>query len=148
MIEYEAGTPSRKVIFGSKIPLHFRIIPLVKGLLIRTLSGKLIEMQTTTVDKPEGSPDRTHELERVICRQTWCIPVGIESEDIDGQEGYQSTDYITMPKSLNLCLQSVEEWGIKVAHRIDYCIEVLKPDGRVTCVSHPSCTLNFSANPI
>jgi len=147
MIEYEASTPSRKVIFGSKVPLQFRIVPLVKGLAIGTLSGKLIETQTMTVDKPEGSPDRTHEFERVICRQKWCMPDGKESEDIDGREGYLSADYTTMPKSLNLCLQSVEEWGIKVVHRIDYCIEVLKPDGRVTCVSHPSYTLKNSAKP-
>ena len=83
---------------------------------------------------------REHEKKRVICEEIWRLPEETETEDIDGAEGYRTSCYLAIPKRLKECIQSVEELecGIKVVHRVEFSIELLKPAGTECTVSHPT----------
>ncbi|MCJ1245261.1 hypothetical protein MMC30_002464 [Trapelia coarctata] len=136
-IEYEVSTPLQSVIFGSKFRVDFSLVPLLKGLAITEISCRLVETQIMTAENSAGDLLKEHEFERIVCEEKWCLPEGAETEDIDGREGYRSSGCLIIPRSLKRCLQSVEEreCGIKVVHRIEFRIELLRPEGN-------TCTVN------
>jgi len=154
MIQYHVSTPFQSIIFGSRFQVDFSLVPLLKGLAITEISCRLVETQTLTVERAGGGLLREHEFERTICEEKWRLPDGTETEDIDGQEGYRTSGYLTIPKSLKQCLQSVEEpeCGIKVVHRVDFSIELLRPNGSTCTVSRPrsyrEVTVLISSRPI
>ena len=115
----------------------------MKGLVIGDMKCKLVESQKMTRDAlPPGTWNREHTFERTICEETWRLPEGTETEDIDGQDGYRHTGFLPLPKSLRECVQSVEDCGIKVVHKITYSVEFQKPSGSQCLVRCHNSTSN------
>ena len=111
--------------------VDFSLVPLLKGLAIGKIVSELVESMVVV-----NHQNREYHSERVVGEDAWQLPEGAEMEDVNGQEGYAFTRLISIPKSLKQCLQSVEERGIKVRHKLKFVIQLLNPDGHTSEVSH------------
>ncbi|MCJ1351070.1 MAG: hypothetical protein MMC33_001052 [Icmadophila ericetorum] len=130
-VEYSLSTPSKGVIFGTDIQVNFSLIPLLKGLRIGSVITELIEAQDMTPEHPSHAKN-PYRAARIVHSDTYQLPEGTEAEDIGGQEGYVFTRLIPIPKSLRRCVQSVEERGIKIRHRLKFVIQLINPDSHIS----------------
>ena len=130
-VEYSLSTPSKGVIFGTEIPIDFSLMPLLKGLKIGNITTDLIEAQDMTPDHPLHAKNGYHNS-RLVSSDTYELPEEAETQDINGQEGYRFTRLIPIPKSLRRCVQTVEERGIKIRHRLRFVIQLINPDSHIS----------------
>lgn len=130
-IDYSLSTPTKGVIFGTAVRVDFRLIPLLKGLKIGNIAVELTELQEMVMGGPK-QPKRSSKKSRVVAKETWALPDDVETEEVDGQEGYFLHRSITIPKSLRDCVQTVETMGIKIRHSLDFNIQLHNPDSHVS----------------
>ncbi|KAI5309175.1 hypothetical protein KEM55_003877 [Ascosphaera atra] len=74
-IEYAISTPSKAVIFGTNVRVDFRLLPLLKGLRIGSITTQLVETHDFTVNPDD--PDifhSTHKTTRIIATDTHFLP--------------------------------------------------------------------------
>lgn len=140
-IGYCISTPTKAVIFGTNIQVDFRLVPLLKGLKIGKIEAELIELHEFTVDQLSNYNKR-HENTLTVVKTEWEILEGTETEEINGQEGFQFSRMLSIPKSLRSCRQSVEAEGIKIKHKLKFNIVLNNPDGHA---SEVSLNLGFSS---
>ncbi|KAI5294029.1 hypothetical protein KEM52_004831 [Ascosphaera acerosa] len=70
-IEYAISTPSKAVIFGTSVKVDFRLLPLLKGLKIGTITSQLVETHELTLNPEDSEIYRsTHKFTRVIAEDT------------------------------------------------------------------------------
>ena len=130
-IDYSLSTPTKGAIFGTAVRVDFRLIPLLKGLKIGNIAVELLELQEMTIAPPK-QPKRSSKRSRVVTKETWNLPDDMETEEVDGQEGYFLRRVIMLPKSLRQCLQTVETMGIKIKHNLNFNIQLVNPDSHVS----------------
>lgn len=130
-IDYSLSTPTKGVIFGTAVRVDFRLIPLLKGLKIGKITVELVETQEMVIGPPK-QPKRSSKKSRVVAKETWNLPDDAEAEEIDGQEGYFLQRFITIPKSLRQCVQTVETMGIKIRHSLNFNIQLHNPDSHIS----------------
>lgn len=133
-IDYSLSTPTKAVIFGTNLQIDFRLIPLLKGLKIGKITTEFNEKQEMTIKGPR-IPHRSRQISRNIAKDEYRLPCDAEAEDIDGQEGFVFSRYMTMPQSLKQCLQTVDALGIKIRHSLSFNVQLHNPDGHVSEVS-------------
>ena len=125
------ATRSTNNTTGTNVAVNFSLVPLLKGLAIGKVLSELVESMDVV-----NHQHREYRSERVVGGDTWQLPEDAEMEDVNGQEGYTFTRLISIPKNLKECIQTVEENGIKVRHKLRFVIQLLNPDGHVSEVSH------------
>ena len=141
------------MIFGTNVQVDFRLIPLLKGLRFGKIVTELNEKQEVSIKGPRA-PIRSRAVTRSIAKDDFRLPDDVESEDVEGQDGYTFSRSIRIPQSLTKCLQTVDALGIKIRHNISFNVQMHNPDGHVSEVSEPrldvetllictSCTLLF-----
>lgn len=133
-MDYTISTPCKGAILGTTIPIEFRLVPLLKGLKIGKIESELSETRAVTTE-PMGYLRRQGIMIRSVAKDEWVLPDDFVPEDIDGQEGYRFTRSVQIPKSLKRCLQSVEEKGFKVRHKLKFVVQLHNPDGHTSEVS-------------
>ena len=74
-------------------------------------------------------------MTRLIVRDEHRLPDDVETEDLEGQEGYVFSRSLRLPQSLKHCVQTVEALGIKIRHYLSFNIQMHNPDGHVSEVS-------------
>lgn len=124
-LEYSMSIANKGVVFGSPIRVDFKLVPLVKGLSIGSISSYLVEfrhLQSARCYKK----NQTH---RVIAQDEWTLSDGLETVDIDGRDGHRFHRWIQVPKSLTGCLQTVSTRGIEAKHIIIFVLRLRNPDG-------------------
>lgn len=135
-IEYSISTPSKAIIFGSFLQVDFKLIPLLKGLVIGNVCTQLKEEQEFQVDPEWGvaalNGGMTKE-ERIIVFDNYRLD---QEENIqiieEAAEGFQFSRYLELPKSLTKCLQDCNVHGIKIRHKIKFNVQLHNPDGHVS----------------
>lgn len=130
-IDYSLSTPTKGVIFGTAARVDFRLIPLLKGLKIGNIYVDLTEIQELAVGPP-SQPKHTYKRGRVVAKETWELPDDAQTEEVDGQEGYFLQRFMSIPKSLRQCVQTVETMGIKIRHSLDFNIQLHNPDSHIS----------------
>ena len=130
-IDYSLSTPTKGAIFGTAVRIDFRLIPLLKGLEIGSIAVELLEIQEMAIVAPK-QPKRSSKKSRVVAKETWNLPDDVETEEVDGQEGYFLQRVIMLPKSLRQCVQTVETMGMKIKHSLNFNIQLLNPDSHVS----------------
>ena len=135
-IEYSISVPSKAIIFGSFLRVDFKLIPLLKGLVIGQISTQVREEQEFVVD-PEwgvhalgGGQTKT---DRTIVSDLYTIDPAKDEQIIDeAAEGFQFSRFIELPKSLHQCLQDCNVKGIKVRHKVKFNVQLHNPDGHIS----------------
>ena len=135
-VEYSISIPSKAIPFGSFIRVDFKLIPLLKGLVIGNITTSLKEEQEFIVD-PEwgvaalgGGQTKT---ERMIAHDSYTIDAEAHEQILDeAAEGYQFTRFLELPKTLNKCLQDCNVKGIKIRHKVKFNVQLHNPDGHIS----------------
>lgn len=134
-VEYSISTPSKAVIFGSFLQVDFKLIPLLKGLVIGNISTQLKEEQEFMVDPEWGVAALNGGVikdDRVIAYDNYS-PADSDFQVLEeAAEGYQLSRYLELPKSLTQCMQDCNVKGIKIRHKIKFNIQLHNPDGHVS----------------
>lgn len=135
-IEYSISIPNKAVAFGSFVQVDFKLISLLKGLVIGNVSTQVREEQEFVVDPEWGVSalnNGTTKLDRVIASDLYRIEPDSDEQIIDEvAEGYQFSRYLELPKSLNQCLQDCNVKGIKVRHKVKFNVQLHNPDGHIS----------------
>ena len=122
------------MIFGTSVQVDFRLIPLLKGLKIGKVKTELNERQEVTT-KGSRAHSKSRQMTRMIVQDEHRMPDDMETEDIDGQEGYMFSRSLRLPQSLKNCMQTVDALGIRIRHTLTFNIQMHNPDGHVSEVS-------------
>ncbi|KAK6354804.1 hypothetical protein TWF696_003937 [Orbilia brochopaga] len=123
-LEYTVSTPSKAVVFGSHIPIHIRLSPLLKGLLPCKLSVALKETYELSGIRGVGHSTR------VIVEKDF---PGYEDPPSDENDGnWIWNEKITLPRTLLECLQDCEVGKIKIRHKIRFSVHLKNPDGHIS----------------
>lgn len=135
-VEYSISTPSKAIIFGSFLQVDFKLIPLLKGLVIGNVCTQLKEEQEFQVDPEWGvaclNGGQMRE-ERIIVYDNYMLDTEKDMQIIEeAAEGFQFSRYLELPKSLTKCIQDCNVKGIKVRHKIKFNIQLHNPDGHVS----------------
>ena len=135
-IEYSISIPNKAVAFGSFVQVDFKLISLLKGLVIGNVSTQLREEQEFVVDPEWGISainDGITKSDRVIGTDLYKVDAEQDEQVIDEvAEGYQFSRYLELPKSLNKCLQDCNVKGIKIRHKVKFNVQLHNPDGHVS----------------
>jgi len=133
-VDYSLSTPTKAVIFGTKIQVDFKLVPLLKGLRFGRVTTELNEKQELSV-KVRNAPVKSRQNQRPIAKDEYRFPDDAESIDIEGQDGFTFSRAISIPQSLKCCLQTVDALGIKIRHSLCFNIQMHNPDGHISEVS-------------
>lgn len=133
-IEYSIVIPSKAVVFGTSVPVEMKFTSLLKGLKIGTVRCRLIESISLSIIEP-GHTDKGNAVTRDI--ESWVFEVNQDhllTEVVENVESdyYGITKNLPLPKSLKKCVQDCETQGIKVRHRLKFCIALHNPDGHTS----------------
>lgn len=127
-LEYSISTPSKAVIYGTSIQAEFRLVSLLKGLRIGSITTQVLEIQEFTLN-PEAvcTLFNRQKFTRIVAEDEYTVP---EDPDIVDEEveGYKFSRHIELPKSLTKCMQDTETRGIKIRHKLKFNILLHNPD--------------------
>lgn len=133
-VDYSLSTPTKAVIFGTKVQVDFKLVPLLKGLRFGKVTTELNEKQEVSL-KARNAPVKSRHIQRPIAKDEYRFPNNAESIDIEGQDGFTFSRAISIPQSLKSCLQTVDALGIKIRHSLSFNIQMHNPDGHISEVS-------------
>ena len=135
-VEYSISIPSKAIVFGSFVRVDFKLIPLLKGLVIGNILTQIKEEQEFVVDPDWGvSPlgGGQTKTDRMLAQDSYTLGPESEEQIIDEvAEGYQFTRFLELPKTLNKCLQDCNVKGIKVRHKVKFNVQLHNPDGHIS----------------
>ena len=123
-VEYRVEMPRRGLAVGSSVPIRLVILPLAKGLKLKSLNGCIV--QQSHVEHLWG---RSPEYEEIIGKQDLKINPGHAEEDY-----WDIRTQFHLPESLSKLTQSCEpkSGAILVKHRVRISIQLLNPGGHVS----------------
>ncbi|EXJ54385.1 hypothetical protein A1O7_09724 [Cladophialophora yegresii CBS 114405] len=135
-IEYSISIPNKAVAFGSFVQVDFKLISLLKGLVIGNVSTQIKEEQEFVVD-PDWAVSVLNngvtKSDRIVGADLYKVDATLDEQVIDEvAEGYQFSRYLELPKSLNQCLQDCNVKGIKIRHKVKFNVQLHNPDGHVS----------------
>jgi arrestin-related trafficking adapter 4/5/7 len=135
-IEYSISIPNKAVAFGSFVQVDFKLISLLKGLVIGNVSTQVKEEQEFLVD-PEWGVSALNsgitKTDRVVVSDVYKVSAETDEQIIDeAAEGYQFSRYLELPKSLNQCIQDCNVKGIKIRHKVKFNVQLHNPDGHIS----------------
>lgn len=135
-VEYSISTPSKAVIFGSFLQVDFKLIPLLKGLVIGNISTQLKEEQEFTIDPEWGVQALNNGMvkdDRIIAYDNHTLDAEKDLQVIEeAAEGFHFSRYLELPKSLTKCMQDCNVKGIKIRHKIKFNVQLHNPDGHIS----------------
>lgn len=135
-VEYSISTPSKAVIFGSFLQVDFKLVPLLKGLVIGNVSTQLKEEHEFVIDPEWGVQALNGGItkdDRIIAYDNYTLDAEKDLQIIEeAAEGFQFSRYLELPKSLTKCMQDCNVKGVKIRHKIKFNIQLHNPDGHIS----------------
>lgn len=116
--------------------VDFKLISLLKGLVVGNVSTQVKEEQEFVVDPEWGVTALNNgvtKTDRVIVTDMYRVDAEQDEQVIDEvAEGYQFSRYLELPKSLNQCLQDCNVKGAKIRHKVKFNVQLHNPDGHIS----------------
>ncbi|KAL8693074.1 MAG: hypothetical protein Q9218_002038 [Villophora microphyllina] len=130
-INYSITTPNKGVVFGTAVPINFRIASLLKGLRIGEIHTELAEIHHFQIG-PRGQlmTPRNH---RPV-KEVYVFPQDQATELVDGMDCWVFTRQLSLPKTLRECRQSVTALGFRIEHRLEITVKLVNPDAHISRV--------------
>lgn len=81
-LQYSITIPGNRIPFGSTIPIDFEFLPLIKGLLLKSISSKVIESynvnitSTINVLPTSWEASKVSNVSRTVCEETYVTDDG------------------------------------------------------------------------
>lgn len=134
-IEYSISTPTKAIIFGTSLQVDFRLVPLLKGLVMGKVTTQVKEEQEFILDPDFGAPswNQVQKIDRVVASDDYIIDNEADAQVLDEEaEGFKFSRFIELPKTLKRCLQDCNVNGIKVRHKLKFNVQLHNPDGHIS----------------
>ena len=133
-IEYSISTPSKAVVFGTSIRVDFRLVPLLKGLRIGTITTQVLESHDFILDPDVlNSYANSYKNQKIIATDEHTLDENEDPEILDEEaEGFQFHRILELPKTLKRCLQDTDTRGIKIRHKLKFNVQLHNPDGHTS----------------
>jgi hypothetical protein len=134
-IEYSISTPTKAIIFGTSLQVDFRLVPLLKGLVMGKVMTQVKEEQEFVLDPDFGAPtyNQVQKIDRVVASDDYIIDNETDAQILDEEaEGFRFSRFIELPKTLKRCLQDCNVNGIKVRHKLKFNVQLHNPDGHIS----------------
>jgi arrestin-related trafficking adapter 4/5/7 len=134
-IEYSISTPTKAIIFGTSLQVDFRLVPLLKGLVMGKITTQVKEEQEFVLDPEFGAPayNSVQKIDRVVASDEYTINNDTDAQILDEEaEGFQFSRFIELPKTLKRCLQDCNVNGVKVKHKLKFNVQLHNPDGHIS----------------
>jgi hypothetical protein len=134
-IEYSISTPTKAIIFGTSLQVDFRLVPLLKGLVMGKVMTQVKEEQEFVLDPDLGVPtyNSVQKIDRVVASDDYTIDNETDAQILDEEaEGFRFSRFIELPKTLKRCLQDCNVNGIKVRHKLKFNVQLHNPDGHIS----------------
>ncbi|KDB24584.1 hypothetical protein H109_03553 [Trichophyton interdigitale MR816] len=133
-LEYSISTPSKAVVFGTSVRIDFRLAPLLKGLKIGMITTQFIESYDVMSCRDDSQLQPTsHKSIRVVVADHFRLGPEEERRFLEeGEEGYQFSRVLDLPKKLSKCIQDTDTKGIKIRHKLKFKIQLHNPDGHTS----------------
>jgi hypothetical protein len=134
-IEYSISTPTKAIIFGTSLQVDFRLVPLLKGLVMGKVMTQVKEEQEFVLDPDFGVPtyNSVQKIDRVVASDDYTIDNETDAQILDEEaEGFRFSRFIELPKTLKRCLQDCNVNGIKVRHKLKFNVQLHNPDGHIS----------------
>lgn len=132
-LEYSISIPSKAVIFGTSVPVNFRLVSLLKGLRIGNVTTQLIESHELCMNPNDPTPHITSKSSRTIFTDTFELNEDEDLQILDEEaEGYRISRAIDLPKTLRRCVQDTDAKGIKIRHKLKFKVQLHNPDGHMS----------------
>jgi arrestin-related trafficking adapter 4/5/7 len=134
-VDYSITIPQKAVVFGAAVPIDMRFTPLLKGLEMGDVVGRLIEIRECSLAGTGVISSKEHRTEREVA--TWRFDITREEHWHDtiedtGQEGWTISKKLTLPQRLKQCTQDLNHNGIKVRHKVKLTVALKNPDGHIS----------------
>lgn len=124
--EYSISIPAKACVFGTSIPLHIGIVPLLKGLTIGKVACTLREFDTFSMPEKNTKRQDTRDIQKTTYEH------GSYENSDDGSEKWVMNTQVDLPKSLSKCVQDCEVGPIKVRHKLRVSVQLHNPDGHTS----------------
>lgn len=134
-IEYSISTPTKAIIFGTSLQVDFRLVSLLKGMVMGKITTQVKEEQEFVLDPEFGVPtyNSVQKVDRVVASDEYTINNETDAQILDEEaEGFQFSRFIELPKTLKRCLQDCNVNGIKIRHKLKFNIQLHNPDGHIS----------------
>ncbi|KAM5466670.1 hypothetical protein MauCBS54593_005927 [Microsporum audouinii] len=133
-LEYSISTPSKAVVFGTSARVNFRLVPLLKGLKIGTITTQFIESYDVMSCRDDSQLQPTsHKSIRVVVADHFRLGPEEERQFLEEEgEGYVFSRVLELPKKLCKCIQDTDTKGIKIRHKLKFKIQLHNPDGHTS----------------
>uniref|UniRef100_A0A060T965 ARAD1D09174p n=1 Tax=Blastobotrys adeninivorans TaxID=409370 RepID=A0A060T965_BLAAD len=123
-VQYCIETPSKAMAIGSSVPVHFLLIPLLKGLKPGKIKVQVYEYVNLT--SPLG---HTYSRESLAYEETLPPP----ADDELTVDRWEFTKRFRLPTSLSKCTQDCEiDQYVKVTHKLKFALSLINPDKHVS----------------
>lgn len=134
-IEYSISTPTKAIIFGTSLQVDFRLVSLLKGMVMGKITTQVKEEQEFVLDPEFGVPtyNSVQKVDRIVASDEYTINNETDAQILDEEaEGFQFSRFIELPKTLKRCLQDCNVNGIKIRHKLKFNIQLHNPDGHIS----------------
>ena len=128
--------PSKAIVFGSRAPVRFILVPLKKGLTVKRIEVKAQEVIITRCGLGYNGVEDPPKIRYRLCeKDTFDVPEGTETTDLgDGNEGFEFTRHVQLPRNLaDFSPDFVSDtlrWRIK--HEVHYAVSLRNPEGHIS----------------
>ena len=122
---YKVITQTRAAVLGSHVDVDYVVVPIVKGLTIDKVVTEVRENQLCHYDDLPWR--KSYDSHRIVAKDEFIVPAEMETQDVDGLEGYRFTRRIHLPRNLKDCLQDVDQKLVNVNHEIKISIQLVNP---------------------
>jgi arrestin-related trafficking adapter 4/5/7 len=137
-LAYKITVPQKNYIVGTTITTDFVLIPLRKGVEIKTIKMELIETRTLFCDY--AGRRISHSSETVVAssegdmpeNNEQRVPEGVDDADHLFDESHRFSMSLPLPKTLKSCRQSVETENIRLSHKVKLYINLHNPEGHTS----------------
>lgn len=124
-IEYSINIPTKSYPLGSRLPISFNILSLLKGVSIPKIAITLKEYQVYLITRGLNNGPGIKEVDRTICTTT--VP------DLDPNATQWVLEHsLQIPSALTECVQDCEAGQMKIRHKLKFVVSIMNPDGHIS----------------
>ncbi|KAF2729442.1 hypothetical protein EJ04DRAFT_588809 [Polyplosphaeria fusca] len=137
-LTYKITVPQKNYIVGTNVMTDFVLIPLRKGVEIKTIKMELIETRQLFCDYAGRRISNSQET--VVAHtegdmpenSAHTVPQDVADADHHFDEAHRFSMSLALPKSLKSCRQSVDTENIRLSHKLKLYINLHNPEGHTS----------------
>lgn len=140
-VRFTVTLPQNAVVFGGRMAVQLRLVPLVKGLCPGGVAAQVLETRECEVPRTAGGERQLYCTERVIGIWRWDEPdMWRKRIGDEGEEGWDGFGQMGLPRRRSGCAQDMNHNStrirMQIRHKVELRVALTVEDGRVFEVGH------------